>query len=61
MCCVLPVCFVVGVSGILDQGSGVLEVFEEPAASQTYDTTLETVHSIGRVVDGLYHKAKKLS
>jgi len=48
-------------SGILDQGDGVLIVFEETPIDKTYDTALETIHHMGKVVDTLYQKAKKLS
>ena len=51
--------------GILDQGRGVLIVFEESATDQTYTTALDTISQLGRVVDALYstykvHKAKHL-
>jgi 26S proteasome regulatory subunit N6 len=48
-------------SGILDQGDGVLIVFEETPVDKTYDTALETITHMGKVVDTLYQKAKKLS
>lgn len=48
-------------SGILDQGDGVLIVFEETPIDKTYDTALETITHMGKVVDTLYQKAKKLS
>jgi 26S proteasome regulatory subunit N6 len=48
-------------SGILDQGDGVLIVFEETPTDKTYETALETIHHMGKVVDTLYQKAKKLS
>uniref|UniRef100_A0A1A9WHX5 PCI domain-containing protein n=1 Tax=Glossina brevipalpis TaxID=37001 RepID=A0A1A9WHX5_9MUSC len=48
-------------SGILDQGEGVLIVFEETHTDKTYDRVLETIQSMGKVVDTLYQKAKKLS
>jgi 26S proteasome regulatory subunit N6 len=48
-------------TGILDQGAGVLIVFEEPTADKTYESALETIHSMGKVVDALYSKAKKLT
>jgi 26S proteasome regulatory subunit N6 len=47
--------------GILDQGEGVLIVFEETHDDKTYKTALETIQSMGKVVDTLYQKAKKLS
>lgn len=48
-------------SGILDQGEGVLIVFEETPVDKTYERALETITSMGKVVDTLYQKAKKLS
>nr|XP_054766820.1 26S proteasome non-ATPase regulatory subunit 11-like [Lytechinus pictus] len=46
--------------GILDQGEGVLIVFEEPVIDQTYEMALETITNMGKVVDALYQKTKKL-
>jgi len=48
-------------SGILDQGAGVLVVFDEVDEDLTYKNALETITSMGKVVDSLYNKAKKLS
>lgn len=48
-------------NGILDQGEGVLIVFEETVVDKTYEMALETINSMGKVVDTLYQKAKKLS
>merc|ERR1712136_660823 len=48
-------------SGILDQGAGVLVVFDEVEEDLTYKNALETITSMGKVVDSLYNKAKKLS
>ncbi|OQR78075.1 26S proteasome non-ATPase regulatory subunit 11-like [Tropilaelaps mercedesae] len=48
-------------SGILDQGTGVLIIFEEQETDKTYVGALEVIHAMGKVVDALYHKAKKLS
>ncbi|XP_055372496.1 26S proteasome non-ATPase regulatory subunit 11 [Condylostylus longicornis] len=48
-------------SGILDQGEGVLIVFEETPVDKTYERVLETIQNMGKVVDTLYQKAKKLS
>jgi len=47
--------------GILDQGAGVLVVFDESEADRTYETALETIQDMGKVVDGLYNRAKKLT
>lgn len=46
--------------GILDQGEGVLIVFEEPDVDQTYENALDTIQSMGKVVDALYNKTTKL-
>ncbi|KAF8793771.1 26S proteasome non-ATPase regulatory subunit like protein [Argiope bruennichi] len=48
-------------NGILDQGEGVLIIFEDAPINQTYEKTLETIQSLGKVVDALYQKATKLS
>ncbi|XP_019625490.1 PREDICTED: 26S proteasome non-ATPase regulatory subunit 11A-like [Branchiostoma belcheri] len=47
--------------GILDQGEGVLIVFDEPPVDKTYEAALDTVQSMGKVVDSLYKKAKRLT
>ncbi|KAJ2546748.1 26S proteasome regulatory subunit rpn6 [Coemansia sp. RSA 1933] len=46
--------------GILDQGNGCLVIFPEPKTDSTYETTLETMKSLGNVVDSLYSKAATL-
>lgn len=48
-------------SGILDQFAGVLIIFEDQPSDKTYSAALDTIHSIGKVVDSLYQKAKRLS
>lgn len=48
-------------SGILDQGSGVLMVFEEAMSDKSYTCALDIVQHMGQVVDSLYSKAKKLT
>ncbi|CAL1292657.1 unnamed protein product [Larinioides sclopetarius] len=48
-------------NGILDQGEGVLIIFEDTPINETYEKTLETIQSLGKVVDALYQKATKLS
>lgn len=46
--------------GILDQELGVLIIFENSEVDKTYENALETIQHMGKVVDSLYHKAKKL-
>jgi len=48
-------------SGILDQRSGVLIVFDASEEDQTYTYALETMSHMGKVVDALFKKAQKLS
>merc|ERR1719281_2282963 len=47
-------------TGILDQGTGVLEVLDETPTDKTYAASLDTLAHMGKVVDQLYNKAKKL-
>lgn len=48
-------------SGILDQGDGVLVIFDETPTDKTYEMALDTIQNMGKVVDALYLKAKKLT
>ncbi|XP_074598799.1 regulatory particle non-ATPase 6 [Brevipalpus obovatus] len=48
-------------SGILDQGEGVLIIFEDVTTDKVYEACLDTIQNLSRVVDSLYQKAKKLS
>jgi len=48
-------------SGILDQGDGVLILYEPTTTDSTYEASLETIQNLGKVVDTLYQKAKKLT
>ncbi|XP_046846044.1 26S proteasome non-ATPase regulatory subunit 11A-like [Xenia sp. Carnegie-2017] len=48
-------------NGILDQGSGVLIIFDESPIDNTYENSLEIIQSMSKVMDALYHKSKKLS
>ncbi|KAI9098179.1 PCI domain-containing protein [Phlyctochytrium arcticum] len=47
--------------GILDQGAGCLEVFEDQEVDKTYEATLETIKNMGNVVESLYEKAAHLT
>lgn len=47
-------------AGILDQGQGVLTLFDDSVADQTYTVALDTITNVGKVVDSLYSKAKQL-
>jgi len=47
--------------GILDQGEGILIVFEEAEIDETYELVLDNITSMGKVVDTLYQAAKKLT
>lgn len=47
-------------AGILDQGSGVLIVYDEGSPDSTYTAALDTINHMGQVVDALYEKAKTL-
>ena len=46
--------------GILDQGSGVLIIYDQGSADSTYTAALDTINHMGQVVDALYEKAKTL-
>jgi 26S proteasome regulatory subunit N6 len=48
-------------SGILDQGTGALILFEAKPIDLVYQNSLSIIQSIGKVVDSLYVKVKKLS
>ncbi|KAI9492258.1 PCI domain-containing protein [Zychaea mexicana] len=47
--------------GILDQGAGCLIVFDEPEEDKTYETAIDTLKQVDKVVTSLYQKAAKLS
>ncbi|CDH52208.1 pci-domain-containing protein [Lichtheimia corymbifera JMRC:FSU:9682] len=47
--------------GILDQGAGCLIVFDEPEEDKTYETAIDTLKQVDKVVSSLYQKAAKLS
>jgi 26S proteasome regulatory subunit N6 len=47
--------------GILDQGSGTLEIFEVADEDKAYSAALQTIEHTSQVVEALFAKAKKLS
>lgn len=47
--------------GILDQETRVLIIFESSERDSTYDTAIETIAAMSKVVDRLYHTAQKLT
>jgi len=49
------------ISGILDQGAGVLIVYEQTKVDKTYEGALESIKKMSLVVDSLYQKATKLT
>lgn len=46
--------------GILDQGKGVLILFEDASVDETFVSALNTIGQLGNVVDSLYKKAKHI-
>lgn len=48
-------------TGILDQGAGVLIVWDPTTKDKTYEHALDTIKAMEKVVDVLYQKAKKLT
>jgi 26S proteasome regulatory subunit N6 len=46
--------------GVLDQGTGVLIVFEETERDKGYDAALDTIDKLGSVVDVLYSNQASL-
>ncbi|KAI8875897.1 PCI-domain-containing protein, partial [Backusella circina FSU 941] len=47
--------------GILDQGAGCLIIFDEPEQDKQYETAIETLKQVDKVVSSLYQKATALS
>ena len=47
--------------GILDQGAGCLNIFDEPEEDKTYDTSLEVIGQIGQIVERLRLEAAKVA
>eukprot|EP00442_Polarella_glacialis_P018834 CAMPEP_0115084030 /NCGR_PEP_ID=MMETSP0227-20121206/20979_1 /TAXON_ID=89957 /ORGANISM="Polarella glacialis, Strain CCMP 1383" /LENGTH=452 /DNA_ID=CAMNT_0002472683 /DNA_START=76 /DNA_END=1434 /DNA_ORIENTATION=- len=48
-------------NGTLDQGIGVLIVFDQEQVSSTYDNALKTIKNTSEVLDTLYNQAKTLA
>ncbi|CAJ1348295.1 unnamed protein product [Effrenium voratum] len=48
-------------NGTLDQGIGVLIVFDQEQVSSTYDNSLKTIKNTSEVLDTLYAQAKQLA
>jgi len=48
-------------AGVLDQGAGLLVIFESNAEDKAYEAALGLVTNMGKVVDALYHKAKNIT
>ncbi|KAK4290857.1 hypothetical protein Pmani_036277 [Petrolisthes manimaculis] len=48
-------------TGILDQGAGVLIVWDPVTKDKTYEHAIDTIKAMEKVVDVLYQKAKKLT
>jgi len=47
--------------GTIDQGSGVLELFQTDDKDKTYEAVLETIQNLEKVMTCLYEKSKKLT
>ncbi|GAB2238765.1 hypothetical protein Droror1_Dr00024678 [Drosera rotundifolia] len=47
-------------AGTLDQGAGCLVIFEDPKTDAIYPATLETIANMGKVVDSLFVRSKKI-
>ena len=47
--------------GTIDQGSGVLELFQVDDKDKTYEGILETIQNLEKVMNCLYEKSNKLT
>jgi 26S proteasome regulatory subunit N6 len=47
-------------AGILDQGTGCLEIFEELPENRVYSSAMDVIHNMGKVVDALFDRSRKL-
>lgn len=48
-------------AGVLDQGAGLLVIFDQMEESKAYEAALGLIQNMGKVVDSLYAKAKHLT
>eukprot|EP01029_Cantina_marsupialis_P024115 TRINITY_DN6127_c0_g1_i2.p1 TRINITY_DN6127_c0_g1~~TRINITY_DN6127_c0_g1_i2.p1 ORF type:complete len:446 (-),score=102.58 TRINITY_DN6127_c0_g1_i2:160-1404(-) len=46
--------------GTLDQGNGMLILFDEPDKGETFESALESIQHLDKVVDSLFTKSEKL-
>ena len=47
--------------GILDQGKGIIVLYEDNPVDKTYEAALENVGNFNKALDVLFQRAKKLS
>ena len=47
-------------AGTLDQGTGCLDVFDEPKEDAVYPSALSTFENMSRVVDNLFERSQKI-
>lgn len=48
-------------AGVLDQGAGLLVIFDSVEEDRAFEAALGLIQNMGKVVDALYHKAKRLT
>ena len=48
-------------AGVLDQNAGLLIIFDSVQEDKAYEAALGLIQNMGKVVDALYHKAKRLT
>lgn len=46
--------------GTLDQGAGSLVIFDSTEQDDLYPTAIQTIESMGRVVDSLFGRSKRI-
>lgn len=47
--------------GILDQGQGMIILYEDNPVDKTYEAALDSVGNFNKALDALFQRAKKLS